>query len=75
MEPYISPIENDFSKQEMSDKIMSSEDQHDFTVEKCLFYDEFLKKLYVTSKIYDACSRSKELVNVGSSNIVSNNNF
>ena len=69
MEPYILADVNKFNKEQISDNIedlMNSEDQHDFTIEKCLFYDEFLKYLYVVSMMYDACSRSKELLNVGS---------
>ena len=51
----------------MSDNIkdsMNHEDQPDFTIEKLLFYKEFLKFLYVMSKIHDACMRSQELLGV-----------
>ena len=68
MEPYISADVNKFNKEQISDNIedLMNSDQRDFTIEKCLFYDEFLKYLYVMSMMYDACSRSKELLNVGS---------
>ena len=68
MEPYLSTDVDESNNLQTSDDIedltLKSEDQHDFTIEKFLFYDEFLKNLYVISKMYDACSRSKELLNV-----------
>ena len=73
IEPYISESNNystDVNQtidHQMSDNIkdsMNHEDQPDFTIEKFIIYDEFLKSLYLLWKIYNMFLNCKDYVEV-----------
>ena len=52
----------------ISDSINSedkSDAEHDYTVEKFIFYDDFVKKLQIVNIIHTACMMCQELVGVG----------
>lgn len=42
----------------------NSEDESDYTIEKFLFYDEFVKKLQVLNIVHTACMMCQELLKV-----------
>lgn len=55
---------NDLEPHIIANNIDESIDDHDVTFEKYLLYDEFLKCLYVMSKIHNACMNCKQFLNV-----------
>lgn len=73
LEPYITesnilPTDvNSSNNQQMSEhrfKALNCKEKPDFTSEKFFIYDEFLKALYVLSKIHQACMMCKKLIKV-----------
>lgn len=65
MEPFIT-VNHSTHTSEESD--ISNENQHDFTLEKFLFYDDYLRSLYVMSKVYEACMLCKDILKVSQKN-------
>ena len=72
IEPYISASSNlsdnvkVSNKQPICEKLneLNCEDQPDLTIEKFLFYDDFLKTLNVMSMVHDAFLRCNEILNI-----------
>ena len=51
-------------EEETSNSIQTSEDEHDYTIEKFIFYDDFVKKLQVLNIVHTACMMCQELLKV-----------
>ena len=62
MEPFISTNDSTDSNEDSINH--EHKEQPDFTMERYLFYDDFLKSLYVASKVYDACMSHEDLIKV-----------
>ena len=65
IEPFIT-VNNSADTNEDSNK--PNEDQHDFTLERFFFYNDYLKSLYVLSMVYEACLSCEDLLQVGQKN-------
>lgn len=75
LEPYItesnnySTVVNSSNDPQISKnqkELLNSNEKHYFTKERFFIYDDFIKGLYVLSKIHEACMMCKKLVNVSS---------
>ena len=51
-------------EEESSDPTPNSEDEHDYTIEKFIFYDDFVKKLQVLNIVHTAFMMCQELFEV-----------
>ena len=51
-------------EEETSNSTQTSEDEPDYTIEKFIFYDDFVKKLQVLNIVHTACMMCQELLKV-----------